>query len=424
MSELIESRLNKIKNLENRKLLKDVLYDVFDSVQKYNLQMYDTLEQRIYNEIDDPLGKFYIYTSIMPRDEIDPISDFMHPIVAADTEHNGIDIEAIELSLQEGQNTILQTLFLQCDNQCIKKMTTSKFSAQLMTKNNTYDVELTVVQSKKYIKEIENLYKVFKDNSVVWNTINCPHIFKYVDVSLDKNFKLQAGEKLLDITFNLADYEPYVCRDLIPVWNIQKLTTQDKTFPIPVPAKDFINYDHKISLAELGEQNGYMIDIHNEGVLYCKREQNELIIVSSLSEQTQWKLVKIENRQNDRKEKYKHRVFSNSRNLGFVGRYSTLKALVVRTKAEISRIFESYDSIEDLELYDVSVKEVYNKPVETINFNSFVDDEIRIDKYKKVMLVQFSTTHKEDYLIKEKMSFLVSELQVLFPEYKCVGELI
>jgi hypothetical protein len=97
---------------------------------------------------------------------------------------------------------------------------------------------------------------------------------------------------------------------------------------------------------------------------------------------------------------------------------------VIRTKAEISRIFESYESIGDLELHDVLIKESYNKLVETINFNSFVDDEIRIDKYKKIMLVQFTTANKEDYLIKEKMSFLVSELQVLFPEYKCVGELI
>ena len=40
------------------------------------------------------------------------------------------------------------------------------------------------------------------------------------------------------------------------------------------------------------------------------------------------------------------------------------------------------------------------------------------------MLVKFEAHNKEDYLMLDKMSFIVSEIQILFPEYHCIGEII
>ena len=115
---------------------------------------------------------------------------------------------------------------------------------------------------------------------------------------------------------------------------------------------------------------------------------------------------------------------SNSKDLGFIGRFASVKNMVIRTRAEIARIIEAYKLNDELFFSEVTVLENYKKQIETINFNSFIDDNIRNDNYKNIMLLTFKTKRPDDFLIYDKMSFLVSEIQFLFPEYKCIGELL
>ena len=161
--------------------------------------------------------------------------------------------------------------------------------------------------------------------------------------------------------------------------------------------------------------------------MYCKRNEKELVIISNVSEQRHWNLVKVENIANAKQKKYSYELLSNARNLGFVGRYASIKSMVIRTQGEMARILQSYELSKELIFQKVEVKKSYDKLVKTIDFNEFIDDNIRVDAYKKVLLITFiaaATVNKEDFLLYDKMSFLVSEIQFLFPEYKCVGELV
>lgn len=84
MNEFIKDRLNKISDLDERKLLKKVLLDVYEGIINYNLNMYENLEKRIYDEIDDPLEKFYVYSSLIHISDLDPISNFFHAMSSSD----------------------------------------------------------------------------------------------------------------------------------------------------------------------------------------------------------------------------------------------------------------------------------------------------------------------------------------------------
>ena len=95
MKQIIQQRLNHVTSLEERRLLRNVLEDVYSHIVDYNMDMYDKLEQRIYNEMDDPLEKFYIYCTILDRKEIDPISDFFHPILPEEVQKEEYDFAQI-----------------------------------------------------------------------------------------------------------------------------------------------------------------------------------------------------------------------------------------------------------------------------------------------------------------------------------------
>ncbi|MBW9153113.1 hypothetical protein [Clostridium estertheticum] len=56
--------------------------------------------------------------------------------------------------------------------------------------------------------------------------------------------------------------------------------------------------------------------------------------------------------------------------------------------------------------------------------NYFIIDETREDNIKKVLKLYFKAKDKNYYLTRDILSFLVSEIQLLYPEYKCMGILI
>ena len=293
----------------------------------------------------------------------------------------------------------------------------------MKTDKDVHEIRVSLQHSKKYINEIEKLYRVFQYNGVVWNTVNCPYAYKFVDIVLNSSLNFKTGEKIVEITVDLSEYEKYKVINAVPLWNVKKIVAQDKSFPMP--AGDRINYDHSISLVKApGIQNGYMAGSDNTDFLYCKRLEQELIIVSPFSEQHHWNLVKIEHLENSRRKNFEYELMSNKRNLGFIGRYSSLKSVIIRTKGEMARLMQSYDLSREMSFQNVEIKDNYEKEEETTDYNSFLDDNIRVNAYKKIMLIKFKANDRENFLVQDKMSFLVSEMQILFPEYRCIGALV
>ena len=425
MKELMAERLKHVTNLEERRRLRGVLEDVYSHIVDYNMNMYELLEQRIYNEIDDPLEKFYIYTTILDRKDIDPISDFFHHMLEEEVKEGYYDLAEIAEQLNGGKKIPLTSVFLSCDAMTFQEIVHSQreYKGYIKTDKDIYEISVTLHQSTRYQEEIEKLYHIFQINGIQWNTINCPYAYRFVDIILHSDTKLGLGEKITEITVDLDEYEKYKVLNHIPVWNVKHIIAQDKSFPMP--AKDRINYEHTVSIEEEGVENGYMTDFGNQEFTYLKRYQNSLIIVSQQEKQDKWALVKIENSKNLKtREQFYYEVLSNQRKLGFGGRYTTVKSLVIRTKGEIARLLEAYEAGRELVFQDTEILESYAKPQQTMDCNHFIDENIRADRFKRIMVIKFQAKDREDYLVLDKMSFLVSEVQLLFPEYRCIGEIV
>lgn len=423
MKDIILDRLNRISDLNERRMLKKILSDVYENVVDYNMDKYTNLEKRIYEEIDDPLGKFYIYSGLEKRSEIDLISDFLHPMVDDDMKDISINMNEMIEKINVGEEVVLSSIFMQCDYLMFKEIVNKNhnYKGYIKTDKDIYEVNIFLKQSQKYRKEIEQLYHIFQLNSTSWNTVNCPYAYKFADVVLNSTLSFKQGEKVTEITVDLNEYEKYKVMDMVPLWNIKKISVQDKSFPMP--AMDRINHEHVVSLADIGTQNGYMVAFDNSDFIYAKRYEGDLVIISSYSEQQNWNLIQIEDISNRHKINDSYEQLSNKKTLGFIGKFASLKSMVIRTKGEIARLLKSYEISKDLLFEEVEIVDSYPNEEQTMDYNSFIDDNIRVNSYKKVLIIQFKPMNREDFLIQDKMSFLVSEIQLLFPEYRCIGEL-
>lgn len=415
-----------IDDLNERRMLRAVLYDVYSNIAEYNLDMYSRLESRIYEEISDPMEKYYIYTCVEVIENIDPIDDFLHPVIPSDLENAIYDMEDINRRLKSNEPFIITSVFMKCSTSVIKKLLEYKrtYKGYITTNKKTYEIDVRLTPCKKYLKEIENLYRVFQNNGIVWNTINCPYAYKFVDIVLDTALDMGENEKIKEISIDLAEYEKFKMPNAILLWNITKFKARDAEFPTPKPVIDRIIYEHRISLENDGLQNGYLVALNNADYIYSRRNSEDLTVVSTDNNQAAWNLLKVKSITNRTKKAYACEILTNKRDLGFIGKFSSVKSMVIRTRGEIARILQSYDEMsKQLQFHEVDILESYSKPQETFDFNTFIDDNIRIDPYKKIMLITFNATNFDDYLLYDKMSFLVSEMQILFPEYKCIGEL-
>lgn len=426
MKNIIKSRLDKISDLEERKIYKKMVQNIYQEVVIYNMDMYEKLEKQLYTEIYDPLDKFYVYSTVLDISDVSSKSNFFHPVIKDDLNLNDFDTQEITKKLKNGFEVIISTLFLKCNYLIFNEIIISnrQYKALIKTNKDTYKVNVKLKQSMKYIKKIQNLYNIFKLNSIEWNTINCPYAYKFVDIILDSFINLKQGEKIEQITINLEEYDKYKQVNKIVCWNIKKIKVYDNTFPMPI--EDRINYEHSISLSQFGIKNGYMISEDKNKFEDKKIYEDNFIIVSKIKKLCSWNLIKIENLSviDNKDLNSNYEILSNKRNLGFIGRFWSIKSIVIRTRGEIARLISSYDLGEDLLFLDIELTDNYNKVLQTVNYNDFINDEIRINEYKKILILKFKAHNREDFLIFDKMSFLISEIQMKFPEYRCIGELL
>ena len=64
------------------------------------------------------------------------------------------------------------------------------------------------------------------------------------------------------------------------------------------------------------------------------------------------------------------------------------------------------------------------RKLETYSMEEFIDYEYRTGDRTQTLEFSFRPKDEDFYLNRDIMSFLVTEIQHLFPEYQCVGKLV
>jgi len=418
MKEHWQERLSKIEDLEERRLLRDVLLAAFSNIENYTDGQLEAIKQRVFdeNKIDHQLD---IYTRIVSADEYDPINDFLFPMNEDDLKEFLFDPTAI------GEKPILGKLYFELDYLALleiqKTLHSRKFKGQLKTNRDTHDIEISLSPYDGYIKQIEKLYELHLENNVAWRTVLHPSIHKFMKMQLETEIVFKKNEKIEEIIIELEELDIYKQINQIPLWNIKTRPFNNQGFPIP--AGDRINYEHVLIFEEDVRELDYLIDsdLEIDGVIHTRKEIDRLILTSSKDVISKWNLWMIVNPLET--DLNISNLTSNCKIDSFMDHFASRSGRVIRTLGEIYRLANSFVDVADLKLVDVEMGAQYDDVYETYALNSFIKDEIRMDEDKKIMKLKF-TTGNITVFTRDVMSFLTSEIALYFPEYRCVGELI
>jgi hypothetical protein len=223
----------------------------------------------------------------------------------------------------------------------------------------------------------------------------------------------------LEISF--VPYDGIIRRGLIPVWNIDAFHVKGEDFPMP--ASDFVNYEYRFDTGAAGDENGFLLDCANEYILNVRRESGALVIVSPAQKGLEWDMYRIRRRRDNPVDVYPYPVISNARSDSFSARLMAKFGTHIATRAEMHKLIASFEASEYAELVDFRFAGE-KLPGDTYDMNPFIIDEIRNPDFQKTLVLTFKAKNRDFFLNRDVISFLVSELQSTYPEYRCVGTLI
>ncbi len=426
MDDRIYEKLNEIKDLEDRVLLKQIVNSVFESLEQYSKDRLYELEKRVFDEVPYVKEKYNIYSTIIKRDKLDINNKFLFPMLHEDAEERVYDTLEILKATENNEPKKLFKIFLKCDYLIIKEFlqNRSNIKGVIETNKKVHKAYFKVIKNKQYTDKVCRVYKSFMNSNIAWTTINNPYIHKIADVALvGCEDNIEDDEEIIKIQVDFGEYDKYVEYDMVPIWNVKELREKCKNFV--VPCVDKVSYEHNISTDQEGIENGYLVDKENETIKFVKFEKNSVIITTDIKKKIDWNLWCIVSPSKRQNEKYEYELMTNEINVNFINKLASESPHVIKTKAEIARVINSFKVSKYLIFKEVKLQESYSgEAKQTYEVNDFIIDEIRDENTKKVLLLDFEPVNKENYLNKDILSFLVSEVQYLYSEYKCEGRLI
>lgn len=423
MKELIHREIQSIPNLAERVAFKDMMEGVFLALYEKNEEMYQSLEKRVMDDLVYNINRYRICTGIVEKQYLDLSHHMMIPVCMEDAAHVQYKIHDIRKGIQEKGRFCLSTVFIQGDFLEIKKMLKlGKTYLGILNGDNPYKVSVCLEPGKRYLKQIEHLYHLFMKNGIPWQTVNAPYLFKMMDLYiLDVPDEAKDQELASGIGVDFGEYSQMVRYDMVPVWNVWRLQLEGIGFP--VACGDHENFEHVVSIRNHGAEHAYLVE-EKAGIRSVRQNGDRLLITGQVANAQKWDIYTIRNGKDHKIDRYTYPIMENLRIDGFAERFQKKNGQRVKTRGELERFIRGFGLEKYIAYKDCRLEDGVGERTQTYSMNFFMKDEVRDQKGRRRLVLLFQAMGPETWLLRDIASFIVSEVQELYPEYQCEGKIL
>lgn len=398
-TEYIQNRLKELEDLDERKFAKEVLVENLEHIFTWTEQKYDALKQRIQKELTLPWENYSVYMTVVEKSDYDPIGTFWFPLCEED------------ISRKDGIGNPVVYLMAE-DKLC------QEFICQELTgtdQESGKEIRFHIREAKKYKNAVRKLYSLFLDNHIPWRTLHLGHIERFFELVPAE--ELPSGSR---IRFDWGNWEEYVKPEMIPLWNIKKMSLSSREYRFP--CIDRAVYEHIFYLEE-GEDvpDGYLVEM--DGEIISVRYEKERLLLKTESEALEDVSVYRLNQGKDREGyNYRYPVLANRAGMGFAARYLNQVGNFIQTPMELYRKIEELSGDYHIRLERCRIIEPGEERFLEGDMNGFAGEKIFLADKRKVLLFEIRREReKEDYLYESQVRYMLSQMQMEFLEYRCAG---
>ncbi len=424
MEAYIDSRMLGITDPGERVLYKEIVGNLLKELYRYHETAFRELNERILAEEKGEQGDCAVHIALTDRKHYDSTDTFLYPMQEEDVRKKEIRCDDVRKALERGEELRLFTAFFQTTVTALHGIPDGgrKFCGVIKTENREYRGTFVVRRNETYLRKIGKLYEIFAANFKPWTTVCAAYLRKLYDVFPVFVEDIGKEEEIREIRVDFEEYAGVVSCDVFPLWNLKEIT--EKTSIYPEPAFDKIHYEHQIFAHRLERGCQYLVMNQEEEITNIRRRNGDLLITCPQERPIEWSLYQVNREAGTGR--YLFPVLSNQCRESFSGSITELYRRSIKTKAEMARLMESFPVGNCLVFRGYRIAEEVPEGCEACNYNmdDFVRDEIRAGVRPQVLVISFSPEEPQYYLNEDIMSFLVTQVQWMFPEYRCVGELV
>lgn len=355
MKEMIQKEIQSIDSLTERTAFKELMEGVFLGLYETNLQMYKELEQRIKDELGYDQSRYRVRTGVIEREYFDGSHHFLSPMEETDLDEKHYDMKEIMEAVRKNGMFPLMKIMLCCDYMELEGLwkRDPAFKGAIMTEApggpcSEWEVEVRLRKNTSYLERIRYLYHLFIKNGVPWQTVNAPYLYKMADVVVTGLPEgLDGSERICQVTIQFGEYSHIVRQELIPVWNIRKLTLDGIGFP--TPCGDHSSFEHNISIHEYGPEHAYLAE-DSQKIQSVTQTRDKLRIISAAGEAKKWDVYMLRAPEDHRIDRYTYPLMQNGRAESFAEKYQKKWNQNIRTRTELAHFIKGF-SLEDYVCY-------------------------------------------------------------------------
>ena len=417
----IRQRLPELENLNNRELFKAIVGNSTLELYKHIKEEYDALEKRVFDETPRALRLPDCITCVVPVEKYDVTDSNMFPMFQEDL--NKIEVNAQEMiyNVQNGKEFFLYTCMIKADFLELKKLiqTSRKFKGVIENEYGETPAEFILKPNERYRKKLEELYDIAKLNYLPWRSQNAAYLFKLFDVYVVSIEDWDEQLEVKKITIEFDEFSEKILYEPLPLWNIRAVTIKANAYP--QPAIDRKYYEHYLYKKQFNEGHEYLLRRSDSVIRNIRRQDGDFYIMCDSNLPGDWDFYEVVPAPDQKN--YENPLIGNEQNESFSRDMIEYFGQRIKTRTEMTRFLNSFKCSEYLNFVEAKV---VKKPLhfETYSPEEFIDYEYRTGDRAQFLEISFRPKDEDFYLNRDLMSFLVTAVQHLFPEYQCIGKLV
>lgn len=395
MENYVKQRLTEITEVDERSFAKEVFLKGLLPAFRTMEERYRELEERVKREIEIKNQRFVVMTTVIRRQDYDPTNHTWFPVCHSD-----------------------HSIYFQGTEQEKRAFERTEYFTATDAQGNQHRVGIR--KSTKYQNAVEELYNVFVYNRIPWNTVNTGHIDRFFDI-----YPLDDSESMEDWEISFGDWTEWINTEYMAVWNVEKFIFHCTRFM--VPSLDGKYYEHELDLEYYDRDSAYMVGC-NEDIMSIRYEEDKIIMTSMEETFENWVAYRFSNQVDMDSYGYNQQILSNRREPNFADYLTERQGQGIHSKTEIFRIVEGLEAGGYIRLTDCSILEQEREDSFSADMNWFIREEVFPVETRRILELQFSrqedAQQEEQYCMEDMLRYVVSQVQLLLDEYKCVGVLV
>lgn len=418
----IEGRLREIDDLEERRFAKALLLEGLGEVINSSEEKYHRLEEQIFDSIAVSGNSYEIRSTVIKRGDYDPGNRTLFPVCPTD-----LNREILAENLKQGAGNSCyygMTVYFKLSDQKLAALEQSErvFPGIIEWKGKQNLVKARIKACRRYRNAVEQLYRVFCDNHVLWETVNTAHLDRCYDVYLEFG-QLKTGAvapewKEWKITIDFEELEEFSIADCLPLWNVEQIKFRSREFV--QPSYETLVYEHEFRMENFSKGDGCLIE-KVEDILELRREKGKILMKSYEKTFMDWTAYRVAQNAAKRSAGYQEPVLTNHKKDSFLRRYAEKSGISLQTKADLFRKITEQDIGDYIEIRGYKIAGWQEEYPPDQNMNWFIPEGLLPLKSRKVLLFLFREKTPGYFLNESMVRFVVTQIQRSAGEFYCVG---